>query len=79
MTEVWVYTISFYSQDDEYEHRDLIDTWVEVFPSYESALRYKQDFEETKNLQYISDYKLFCWYNLGHFVSSIEKKEILDY
>lgn len=77
--EIWVYTITFYVIDDEYGHRDLIDTWVEVFSSKESAERYKVDFEEIKNLEYISEHNLNGWFKINEYVSFIDKKEILTY
>lgn len=87
MNKVWIYTISFYTVDDEYGHQDFCGTFVEVLPSKESAERFKKDFEDEKNLKYLSDkytagLNLYGWfYNSGacRFDSSINEHEILNY
>lgn len=85
MKEVWIYSITFYIVDDEYGHHDWCGTYTEVFPSKESAERFKKDWEDPKNMKTLED-KMFCGINLynwyykhNSFVSSIYKKEILDY
>lgn len=86
MKKVWVYSITFYSVDDEYGHRDWYGTYTELFPSQESAEKFKKDFEDPKNLIYLESggslpgCNLYYWSHTGDsYKSSIDEKEILDY
>ena len=51
MKKVWIYSITYYTIDDEYGHRIWCGTDTEVFPSEESAKRFKEDWEEFENLK----------------------------
>ncbi len=83
--KVWVYSITFYNVDDEYGHKDWCGTYTEVFPTKESAERFKKDWEDPKNLKslqgtWFSDVSLHGWfYEYDSFESDIREKEILDY
>lgn len=83
--KVWIYSITFYTVDDEYGHKDWCGTYTEVFPSKESAERFKKDFEEPKNLKSLSDtwfegINLYGWYlTCDSYESDICEKEVLDY
>lgn len=88
MKKVWIYTITFYHVDDEYGHQDWEGTYVEAFPSQESAEKFKKDFENEQNLRYISGKNLgpgcylYDWYYNGssfNYSSKIEEKEIINY
>lgn len=83
--KVYIYSITFYSVDDEYGHRDWRGTYTEVFPSKEAAERFKKDWEDLKNLKSLEG----TWFNgcnlsnwsckYDSFKSIILEKEILDY
>lgn len=83
--KVWIYSITFYTTDDEYGHKDWCGTYTEIFPSKESAERFKKDWEEPKNLEslsgtYFEGVDLYYWcFKYGSYDSNIEEKEILDY
>lgn len=88
MNKVWIYSISFYIVDDEYGHRDWCGTYIEVFPSEESANKFKEDFEDPKNLEYLASGSgtkldgcyLYYWsYKGDSYESNICEKEILNY
>ena len=85
MKEVWVYSITFYTVDDEYGHKDWCGTYIEVFPTKESAERFKNDWEDSKNMKslegrYFDGCDLYYWhYKYNSYESSIDKKEILNY
>ncbi len=85
MKEVWVYSITFYTVDDEYGHKDWCGTYTEVFPTEESAERFKKDWEDPKNMEslegrWFDGCNLFDWYyKYDSYESSIDRKEILDY
>lgn len=85
MKEVWVYSITFYTVDDEYGHKDWCGTYTEVFPTKESAERFKKDWEEPKNMEslegrWLDGCDLYNWYyKYDSYESSIDRKEILDY
>lgn len=85
MKEVWVYSITFYTVDDEYGHKDWCGTYIEVFPTEESAERFKKDWEDPKNMESLEDtwfsgVNLYNWYyKYNSYESSIDRKEILDY
>lgn len=83
--KVWIYSITFYNVDDEYGHEDWCGTYTELFPTKESAERFKKDWEEPKNLESLSGtsfegVNLYDWF-LKHnsYCSNIGEKEILDY
>lgn len=75
MKKVWVYTIIFYRESDEYAHDILHDVVTEVFPTREAAEKWKADYEKPENIKYIQ-YRN-DWY--GSFRSTIEEKEVLEY
>lgn len=83
--KVWIYSITFYTVDDEYGHKDWCGTYTELFPSKESAERFKKDWEDPKNLKSLQDswfsgINLYGWfYKYDSFKSDIREKEILDY
>ena len=83
--KVWIYSITFYSVDDEYGHKDWCGTYTEIFSSKESAERFKKDWEEPKNLKSLSNtwfegINLYGWYfKYDSYESDIREKEILDY
>ena len=83
--KVWVYSITFYIVDDEYGHKDWCGTYTEIFPSKESAERFKKDWEEPKNLKSLSNtwfegVNLYNWYlKYDSYESDIREKEILEY
>lgn len=86
MKKIWIYTIVFCHEDDEYGHDVYHGQLTEVFETKESAEKYKKDFEDPKNLEYISgtyfdDCSLYDWYwgASGRFYSDIQEKEIMDY
>ena len=85
MKEVWVYSITFYTVDDEYGHKDWCGTYTEVFPTKESAERFKNDWEDPKNMKslegrYFDGCNLYNWYyKYDSYESSIDRKEILNY
>lgn len=85
MSKVWIYSITFYTVDDEYGHKDWCGTYTEVFPSKESAERFKKDWEDPKNLKSLSDtcfdgVNLYGWYlKYDSYESDIREKEILNY
>jgi hypothetical protein len=81
MKKVWVYEIIYYSVDDEYGHRDLVNSDIFVFPSKDSAERWQKDWETVDNLKSMSgNGKLYDWYyRYDSFESSIEEKEIMEY
>lgn len=75
MNKVWIYTIVFYRESDEYPHDIFYGVETQVFPTKEAAHKWKEDYEQEANIKYIQ-YKN-DWY--GTFRSSIEEKEILPY
>ena len=83
--KVWIYSITFYNVDDEYGHKDWCGTYTEIFPSKESAERFKKDWEEPKNLKSLSNthfgnINLYDWcFKYDSYESNIGEKEILDY
>lgn len=83
--KVWMYSITFYTVDDEYGHRDWCGTYTEIFSSKESAERFKKDWEEPKNLKslsntYFEGVNLYDWYlKYDSYESNIREKEILEY
>ena len=85
INKVWAYSITFYNVDDEYGYKDWCGTYTEIFPSKESAERFKKDFEEPKNLKSLSNtwfegINLYDWYlKYSSYESNIVEKEILDY
>lgn len=75
MDKVWVYTIVFYRESDEYPYDIYHGVETQVFPTKESAEKWKDDYEKRENIEYIQNRNE--WY--GSFRSSIEEKEILKY
>lgn len=75
MKKVFVYTIVFYRESDEYPHDIFHGVETQVFPTREAAERWKFDYEREDNIKYIQ-YRN-DWY--GTFRSSIEEKEIFEY
>ena len=83
--KIWVYSITFYTVDDEYCHKDWCGTYTKVFPSKDAAERFKKDWEEPKNLKALERTRfdgvnLYDWrYTGDSFESSVTEEEILDY
>lgn len=83
--KVWIYSITFYTVDDEYGHKDWCGTYTEIFTSKESAERFKKDWEEPKNLKalegtWFDGISLYNWYYVGDsFESCVTEKEIMNY
>lgn len=75
MSKVYIYTIVFYKESDEYPHDIFYGCETEVFFSKESAEKYKADYEEKRNIEYIQERN--GWY--GTYRSTIDEKDILSY
>lgn len=75
-TKVWLYTIIFYRESDEYPYNIHEGVETYVFQTKESAERWKADYEKPANIRYIQNQK--NWF--GDFYSTINEIEIiLDY
>ena len=83
MNIVWVYTINYYNEDDEYGHLDLVHSETFVFTNKDSAEKWKKDWEAIDNLKSIAGRgNLSSWFYgnyYGGFASSIEEKEVMEY
>lgn len=77
MNRVWIYSIVFFYESDEYPHLIYQGSFNEVFDTRESAERWKKDFEDPKNIEYVCD--CYNWYSRCQFESKIDHKEILKY
>lgn len=75
MGKVYIYTIVFYRESDEYPHDIFHGVETQVFPTKESAQKWKEGYEKKENIEYIQQRN--SWY--GDFRSTIEEKEILQY
>lgn len=77
MNKIWVYTIIFFWEEDEYGYPIYQGSFIEVFFSKESAEKWKKDFEQPNNINYICYQN--DWHSKSSFKSLIEEKEILNY
>lgn len=83
MNKVWVYTIIYYSTDDEYGHRDLVHSETFVFTNKDSAEKWKKDWEAKDNLKSMAGRGNLSYWFYGNYSdnyeSSIEEKEVMEY